>query len=191
MNSLSSVPDNGHRKYPYLLRERKISEADEVWCTDITYIPMPKGHAYLCAVMDWHTRYVLGWAVSNTMDAALTSKALAAAVKKGSRLPEIFNTDQGSQFTAEEFTEASLDRGVKLSMDVRGSWRDNVYVERLWRSVKYERVYLVAYDSVSKARANLVQYFDWYNNERPHSSLDDLTPQRAYLDLLPELGQVA
>ena len=180
----------GRKIYPYLLRDISINRANQVWALDITYIAIAHGFVYLTAVVDVASRRVLAHKVAITLEACHAQEIIERAfVRFG--LPEIVNTDQGSQFTAEEFTEASLDRGVKLSMDVRGSWRDNVYVERLWRSVKYERVYLMAYDSVSKARANLVQYFDWYNNERPHSSLDDLTPQRAYQDLLPELGQVA
>jgi len=178
----TSVPDNGHRKYPYLLRERKISEADEVWCTDITYIPMPKGHAYLCAVMDWHTRYVLGWAVSNTMDAALTSKALAAAVKKGSRLPEIFNTDQGSQFTSPEWTGKLESLGIKVSMDGKGRWMDNVFIERLWRSLKYEDVYLREYSNLWDLERGLGKWFDRYNTWRPHEALGNRTPEKAYCE---------
>ena len=178
----TSVPDNGHRKYPYLLRERKISEADEVWCTDITYIPMPKGHAYLCAVMDWHTRYVLGWAVSNTMDAALTSKALAAAVKKGSRLPEIFNTDQGSQFTSPEWTGKLESLGIKVSMDGKGRWMDNVFIERLWRSLKYEDVYLREYSNLWELECGLGKWFDRYNTWRPHEALGNRTPEKAYCE---------
>ena len=178
----TSVPDNGHRKYPYLLRERKISEADEVWCTDITYIPMPKGHAYLCAVMDWHTRYVLGWAVSNTMDAALTSKALAAAVKKGRRLPEIFNTDQGSQFTSPEWTGKLESLGIKVSMDGKGRWMDNVFIERLWRSLKYEDVYLREYSTLWDLERGLGKWFARYNIWRPHEALGNRTPEKAYLE---------
>ena len=178
----TSVPDNGHRKYPYLLRERKISEADEVWCTDITYIPMPKGHAYLCAVMDWHTRYVLGWAVSNTMDAALTSKALAAAVKKGKRLPEIFNTDQGSQFTSPEWTGKLESLGIKVSMDGKGRWMDNVFIERLWRSLKYEDVYLREYSNLWDLERGLGKWFDRYNTWRSHEALGNRTPEKAYCE---------
>jgi putative transposase len=137
----TSIPDNGHRKYPYLLKGRNISEADEVWCSDITYIRMPQGHAYLCAVMDWHTRYVLGWAVSNTMDAALTSEALDNAIKKCEKRPQIFNTDQGSQFTSPEWVGKLEGLGIKVSMDGKGRWMDNVFIERLWRTLKYEDVY--------------------------------------------------
>ena len=186
----TSKPHPGHKIYPYLLRNLSINRANQVWALDTTYIAMAHGFVYLTAVVDVASRRVLAHKVAITLEACHAREIIEQAFARFG-LPEIVNTDQGSQFTAEEFTEAVLDRGVKLSMDGRGAWRDNVFVERLWRSVKYERVYLMAYDSVSTARANLVQYFDWYNNERPHSSLDDVTPQQAYLDLLPELGQVA
>lgn len=186
----TSEPHPGHKIYPYLLRNLSINRANQVWALDTTYIAIAHGFVYLTAVVDVASRRVLAHKVAITLEACHAQEIIERAFARFG-LPEIVNTDQGSQFTAEEFTEAVLDRGVKLSMDVRGAWRDNVFVEWLWRSVKYERVYLMAYDSVSTARANLVQYFDWYNNERPHSSLDDLTPQQAYLDLLPELGQVA
>mgnify|MGYP000542161867 FL=1 len=176
----TSVPDNGHRKYPYLLRERKISEADEVWCTDITYIPMPKGHAYLCAVMDWHTRYVLGWAVSNTMDGALTSEALENAVKRSQKLPEILNTDQGSQFTSPEWIGKLESLGIKVSMDGKGRWMDNVFIERLWRTLKYEDVYLKEYGTVWELRQGLGDWFKRYNTWRTHQALGNRTPEKAY-----------
>jgi len=136
----TSLPDKEHRKYPYLLREKTVNWADEVWCADITYIPMYQGHAYLCAVMDWRSRKVLGWAVSNTMDARLTGDALARAVANSMKLPEIFNTDQGSQFTSTEWTGKLESLGIAVSMDGKGRWMDNVFIERLWRSVKHEDI---------------------------------------------------
>ena len=138
----TSLPDNGHRKYPYLLRNLAIDRPDQVWCSDITYVPMPKGHAYLCAVMDWHSRKVLGWSISNTMGTDLCLEALENALASTGRVPEIFNTDQGSQFTSAEWNGRLSELGVRISMDGRGRWMDNVFIERLWRSVKYERVYL-------------------------------------------------
>jgi putative transposase len=176
----TSIPDNGHRKYPYLLKGRNISEADEVWCTDITYIPMPQGHAYLCAVMDWHTRYVLGWAVSNTMDAALTREALENAVKNCQKLPEIFNTDQGSQFTSPEWVEKLEGLGIKVSMDGKGRWMDNVFIERLWRTLKYEDVYLKEYGTLCDLRQGLREWFTRYNTWRTHQALGNRTPEKAY-----------
>lgn len=178
----TSIPDNGHRKYPYLLKGRKISEADEVWCTDITYIPMPQGHAYLCAVMDWHTRYVLGWAVSNTMDGALTNEALENAVKNSQKLPEIFNTDQGSQFTSPEWVEKLEGLGIKVSMDGKGRWMDNVFIERLWRTLKYEDVYLKEYRTLCDLRQGLRGWFARYNTWRTHQALGNRTPEKAYLE---------
>ncbi len=135
----TSIPDEGHRKYPYLLRDLAIDRPDQVWCADITYVPMPRGHAFLCAVMDWHSRKVLGWALSNTMGTDLCLEALENALAATGRVPEIFNTDQGCQFTSAEWTGPLSDLGVKISMDGRGRWMDNVFIERLWRSVKYER----------------------------------------------------
>ena len=176
----TSIPDNGHRKYPYLLKGRNISEADEVWCTDITYIPMPQGHAYLCAVMDWHTRYVLGWAVSNTMDGALTNEALENAVKNSQKLPEIFNTDQGSQFTSMDFTGALTKAGVTISMDGRGRCMDNIFIERLWRSLKYEAVYLHELTDGFIAERVIAEWIRFYSSERPHSALDGFSQEQAY-----------
>ena len=138
----TSIPDDGHRKYPYLLRTLVVSRPDQVWCADITYVPMPHGHAYLCAVMDWYSRKVLGWALSNTMDGALCQRALADAVAQSKCLPEMMNTDQGSQFTSEEWTGELNRLGIAISMDGKGRWMDNVFIERLWRSVKYEEIYL-------------------------------------------------
>jgi len=173
----TSIPDSGHRKYPYLLRNLKIDRPNQVWCTDITYVPMPGGHAYLCAVMDWYSRKVLGWAVSNTMGVGLCLEALEMALK-GSRgcIPEIFNTDQGCQFTSEEWTTRLLGLGIKISMDGRGRWMDNVFIERLWRSVKYEEVYLREHATIPALEDGLRTWFDRYNHWRPHEALGNLPP---------------
>ena len=176
----TSTPNETHRKYPYLLRYLKIDAPDQVWCADITYIPMPQGNAYLCAVMDWHSRYVLGWAVSNTMDAALSQKALSQAFKKGKNKASIMNTDQGSQFTAQEWIEKLTENGIKISMDGKGRWMDNVFIERLWRSVKYEEIYLHENSTVNGLEASLEQWFDRYNTWRPHQALDNQTPEHVY-----------
>jgi len=176
----TSIPDNGHRKYPYLLRDRVVEYADEVWCADITYIPMPHGHTYLCAVMDWHSRKVLGWAVSNTMDAALTEKALAAAVVQCLGLPDIFNTDQGSQFTSPEWTGRIEGLGIKVSMDGKGRWMDNVFIERLWRSYKYEDLYLKEYATLAELESGIRQWMERYNTWRPHQNLGNKTPAQVY-----------
>jgi len=176
----TSIPDNGHRKYPYLLRDRIVEYADEVWCADITYIPMPHGHAYLCAVMDWHSRKVLGWAVSNTMDAVLTEKAVAAAVAQCTCLPEIFNTDQGSQFTSPEWTGRLEGLGITVSMDGKGRWMDNVFIERLWRSYKYEDLYLKEYATLAELEVGIRQWMERYNTWRPHQNLGNKTPAQVY-----------
>lgn len=176
----TSLPDRGHRKYPYLLRDRVVKWADEVWCADITYIPMPHGHAYLCAVMDWHSRKVLGWAVSNTMDSALTEDALAAALEQGRGLPEIFNTDQGSQFTSPEWTGRLEALGIAVSMDGKGRWMDNLFIERLWRSLKYEDIYLKGYTTIGELEAGVREWIERYNTWRPHQSLNNQTPVRVY-----------
>jgi len=176
----TSVPDNGHRKYRYLLRERQVENADEVWCADITYVPMSQGHAYLCAVMDWHSRKVLGWAVSNTMDARLTQKAVAAALAQSPCLPEIFNTDQGSQFTSPEWTGRLESLGIAVSMDGKGRWMDNVFIERLWRSLKYEDIYLKGYATVGDLETGVGQWIERYNTWRPHQALGNETPAHIY-----------
>jgi len=175
----TSKPAPGHRIYPYLLRGVKIERPDQVWAMDITYIPMARGFVYLAAVVDVFSRRVLAHRVSITMEAAFCVEALEEALARHAR-PEIFNTDQGSQFTSAEFTGVLLDAKVAISMDGKGAWRDNVFVERLWRSVKYEEVYLHAYDSVSEARASISRYLAFYNERRPHSSLDARTPDEAY-----------
>ena len=176
----TSIPDNGHRKYPYLLGDRIVERADEAWCADITYVPMPHGHAYLCAVMDWYSRKVLGWAVSNTMDSALIEKALAAAVAQCRSLPEIFNTDQGSQFTSPEWTGRLEGLGIRVSMDGKGRWMDNVLVERLWRSVKYEDIYLRGYTTIGELEMGLMRWFERYNTWRPHQAMGNQTPAQVY-----------
>jgi putative transposase len=176
----TSIPDRGHRKYPYLLRDRVVEYADEVWCADITYVPMPRGHAYLCAVMDWHSRKVLGWAVSNTMDSALTEKAVRAALAQSRGLPEIFNTDQGSQFTSPEWTGRLEALGIAVSMDGKGRWMDNVFIERLWRSLKYEDIYLKGYATVGELETGVAQWIERYNTWRPHQALENQTPASIY-----------
>ena len=176
--------------YPYLLRELKIDRANQVWATDITYIPMACGWVYLCAIVDWASRRVLSHRVSISMDASFFVEALDEAFSKYGK-PEISNTDQGSQFTSEAFTEALKARGVAISMDGKGAWRDNIFVERLWRSIKYEEVYLHAYDSVGQAKAGLARYINFYNTARPHSSLDKKTPDEFYFATLPAIEQAA
>ena len=171
----TSIPDNGHRKYPYLLRDLKVTRPDQVWCTDITYVPMPGGHAYLCAVMDWYSRKVLGWAISNTMETGLCLEALENALTATGRIPEIFNTDQGCQFTSVEWTERLLDLGIKISMDGRGRWMDNVFIERLWRTIKYEEIYLFEHSTVTAFRAGVGKWFVRDNDWRPHAPLGSLT----------------
>ena len=176
----TSIPDDGHRKYPYLLRKLAIERPDQVWCADITYVPMPRGHAYLCAVMDWHSRHVLGWAVSNTMGTDLCLEALEMALGSTGRFPEIFNTDQGCQFTSAEWTGRLTELGVKISMDGRGRWMDNVFIERLWRSVKYEEIYLKEYATIPELQQGLGTWFNRYNHWRPHQNLGNLTPAHVY-----------
>jgi putative transposase len=180
----------GHKVYPYLLRGLKIERANHVWATDITYIPMACGWVYLCAIVDWASRRVLAHRVSISMDSAFCVEALQEALAKHGQ-PEIFNTDQGSQFTSEGFTTPLKALGVQISMDGKGAWRDNVFVERLWRSVKYEEVYLHAYDSVGQAKAAIARYFAFYNAVRPHSSLDTQTPDEYYFATLPAMKQAA
>ena len=175
----TSKPAPGHKVHPYLLRGMKIERANHVWAMDITYIPMRRGFVYLAAVVDVASRRVLAHRVSITMEAAFCVEALEEALARHGR-PDIFNTDQGSQFTSLDFTGVLTAAGVAISMDGKGAWRDNVFVERLWRTVKYEEVYLRAYDSVSEARASISRYLAFYNQGRPHSSLDARTPDEAY-----------
>ena len=180
----------GHKIYPYLLRKLSIVRANQVWALDTTYIAMARGFVYLTAVVDVASRRVLAHKVAITLEACHAKEIIEQAFARFGA-PEIVNTDQGSQFTATQFTDVVLARGCKLSMDGRGAWRDNVFVERLWRSVKYERVYLKAYDSVSAARADIADYLQWYNTDRAHSSLDDVTPEQAYFNLFPQLAKAA
>ena len=180
----TSKPAPGHKIYPYLLRGVKIERADQVWAMDITYIPMARGFVYLAAVVDVFSRRVLAHRVSITMEADFCIEALEEALARHGK-PDIFNSDQGSQFTSVDFTGVLLQHGVAISMDGRGAWRDNVFVERLWRSVKYEEVYLRAYDSVSEARNLIGRYLAFYNHRRPHSSLDRRTPDEAYFTPSP------
>ena len=186
----TSQAQPGHKIYPYLLRKLAIVRANQVWALDTTYVPMARGFVYLTAVVDVASRRVLSHKVAITLEACHAKEIIERAFARYGA-PEIVNTDQGSQFTATEFTDVVLTTGCKLSMDGRGAWRDNVFVERLWRSVKYERVYLKAYDSVSAARADIADYLQWYNTGRAHSSLNDVTPEQAYLNLLPQLAKAA
>ena len=179
----TTKPEPGHKIYPYLLRGKEIKRPNQVWAMDITYIPMARGSVYLAVVLDWASRRVLSWRVSITMEAAFCVETLQDALVEHGK-PEIFNTDQGSQFTGAAFTGVLADNGIAISMDGKGAWRDNVFVERLWRSVKYEEVYLRAYQSVGEARTSIGRYLDFYNQRRPHSSLDGTTPDRAYFEPL-------
>ncbi len=184
----TSQPGKGHKIYPYLLRDVSVERANQVWASDICYIPMAKGFMYLVAIMDWHSRRVLSWRVSNTLDTDFCIEALEEALRRFGA-PEIFNTDQGAQFTSEAFTGVLKDNGVDISMDGKGRWVDNVFVERLWRSVKYEDVYLRAYETPTELRAGLGRYFEFYNTRRRHSALDRRTPDAVYFDpAAPELA---
>ena len=180
----------GHKVHPYLLRGLTIERANHVWATDITYLPMAHGWVYLVAVVDWASRRVLAHRVSISMDVAFCIEALEEAFARYGQ-PDIFNSDQGSQFTSTDFTDKLKERGIAISMDGRGSWRDNIFVERLWRSIKYEEVYLHAYETVSQARASIARYIDFYNSTRPHSSLDKKTPDEFYFATLPAIKQAA
>jgi putative transposase len=176
----TSVPAPGHKVYPYLLRDREVNRPDEVWCADITFIAMPRGYAYLVAIMDWQSRAVLGWQLSNTLETGFCVEALQQACQKTGRTPEIFNTDQGCQFTSREWIGALEQAGVRVSMDGRGRWMDNVFIERLWRSVKHEGVYLWAYDDLHELEKALERWFADYNHFKPHQTLDGKTPWEAY-----------
>lgn len=178
----TSTPHPEHRVYPYLLKGMDITRSNDVWCADVTYIPMRKGFLYLIAVMDWYSRKVLSWRLSNTLDADFCCEALKEALATHGT-PVIFNTDQGSQFTSFEFTQVLKDANVRISMDSKGRWMDNVMIERLWRSLKYECVYLHAFETGSEARQGIERWIRRYNEERPHSSLDDRTPHEAYWNL--------
>ena len=174
----TSQPAPGHRVYPYLLKGVEVNRVNQVWATDITYIPMARGFLYLVAIMDWHSRYVLAWKLSNTLENDFCVAALEEALSKGR--PEIFNTDQGSQFTSEAFTDLLLKQGIQVSMDGKGRYQDNIVVERLWRSIKYEEVYLKAYQTVAEARVGINAYLEFYNQQRPHQALGYRTPAEVY-----------
>jgi putative transposase len=180
----TTKPEPGHKIYPYLLRGLEVARPNQVWAMDITYIPMARGFVYLAIVLDWFSRCVLSWRLSITMEAAFCVEALEEALARHGK-PEIVNTDQGSQFTGAAFTGVLTSHGIAISMDGKGAWRDNVFAERLWRSIKYEEVYLRAYESVAEARASIGRYLSFYNRRRPHSSLDGMTPDRAYFSPLP------
>lgn len=175
----TSKPEPGHKIFPYLLRNVAVTKPNQVWAMDISYVPMAKGFVYLAAVVDWFTRRVLSWRLSISMDTSFCIEAVEEALAKFGK-PQIFNTDQGSQFTSTAFTDVLKQADIQISMDGKGAWRDNVFVERLWRTIKYEEVYLKAYDSVSTARKSLGRYLTFYNSIRPHSSLDGKTPDEAY-----------
>ena len=192
----TSQPHPGHRIYPYLLRDLPITRPNHVWCTDVTYIPLQRGFLYLVAVMDWASRKVLAWRLSNTLEVSFCVAALREALE-GSGPPEIFNSDQGSQFTSGDFTDVLKEAGIRISMDGKGRWMDNVFIERLWRSLKYECVYLSEFTTGSEARTGIGGWMDFYNRCRPHSSLNGRTPEEAYtraeadrsLGLRPTSGQ--
>jgi len=183
----TSLPEKGHKIYPYLLRDLPVVRPNQVWAADICYVPMARGFLYLVAIMDWYSRKVLSWRLSNTLDTTFCVEALEEALHRYGT-PEIFNTDQGAQFTSEAFTSKLKEANVRISMDGKGRWVDNVFVERLWRSLKYEEVYLKAYDTVPQAYRAIGDYMDFYNRERPHQSLDRLTPDEVYtgLRIVPE-----
>jgi len=178
----TTVAHPEHKIYPYLLRDREVVRANEVWCSDITYIPLRRGFLYLVAIMDWASRKVLAWRLSNTMDTSFCVEALREALDRYGA-PEIFNTDQGSQFTGLDFTQTLKDAGVKISMDGKGCWMDNVFIERLWRSLKYECIYLHDFETGSETWAGTRWWMSFYNTKRTHSSLGDRTPDEAYEDL--------
>ena len=180
----TSKPAPGHKIFPYLLRGLTIGCPNQVWATDITYIPMARGFVYLCAVMDWFARRILAWRLSNTMEAEFCVEVLEDALAQHGR-PEIFNSDQGSQFSGTAFTGVLIKNEIAISMDGKGAWRDNVFVERFWRSLKYEEVYLRAYEDVPEARQSIGRYLDFYNGRRPHTALDRRTPDQAYFNPLP------
>ncbi len=183
----TSQPVPGHRVYPYLLGDMDISKPNMVWAADITYLPMEKGFLYLVVILDWFSRYVLAWKLSNTLDAEFCVEALEAALREGR--PDVFNTDQGSQFTSEGFTGILEELGIRISMDGKGRYSDNIFVERLWRTVKYEEVYLKAYENGGDARAGLGAYFSFYNNQRPHQALGYRTPAEVFFGKEADPGQ--
>ena len=184
----TSAPGKGHRLYPYLLRHLKVCRPNQVWCADITYIPMPKGHCYLVAIMDWYSRKVLGWAVSTTLDTDFCLRALKQALETAGTAPEIMNTDQGCQFTSDGWIEALKEHGIRISMDGKGRWLDNVFIERLWWSLKYEDVYLRSYATPRAVAHGASAWFNRYNQGRPHSALGGATPDEVYRG---QAGEVA
>ena len=186
---MASKPAAGHKIYPYLLRGLKITRRNQVWAADITYIPMARGFLYLVAIIDWYSRYVLSWRLSNTLDSGFCVEALEEALRKGK--PDIFNTDQGAQFTSEAFTGMLEQHGVRISMDGKGSYNDNLFIERLWRTVKYEEVYLKAYQDGRDARISLGNYFRFYNTERPHQALGYQTPAEVFAHIAVEVANAA
>lgn len=187
----TSKPSPENKIYPYLLRDLDITQADEVWCADITYIPMAKGHAYLVAIMDWHTRAVLSWELSNTMDTGFCMRALRRAIASTGRAPGIFNTDQGSQFTSNEWVSELEAAGVRVSMDGRGRWMDNVFIERLWRSLKYEKLRLWSYRDIPELERHIDDWMDYYNHRRKHQHHDYATPWSLYETMTEETQAAA
>ena len=186
----TSPPAPGHRIYPYLLRDLSINRPNQVWATDITYIPMAQGFMYLVAILDWHSRRVLSWRLSNTLDTDFCIEALEEALSRNGP-PDIFNTDQGAQFTSAAFTDVLKAHQVQISMDGKGRWMDNVFVERLWRTVKYEDIYLRAYENPAQLRAGLERYFRFYNTQRGHTALDKQTPDEVYFGKISSLPMAA
>jgi len=186
----TSKPAPGHKIYPYLLRDMAVTRPNQIWAADITYIPMARGFVYLVVVLDWFSRRALSWRVSITLEADFCVEAVEEALARYGK-PDIFNIDQGSQFTGEAFTSLLLRNGIAISMDGKGAWRDNVFVERLWRSVKHEEVYLRAYDSVPEARASIGRYLDFYNTRRPHSQHGGQTPDQAWIAALSPVERAA
>lgn len=176
----TSQPNKEHKIYPYLLKKFPIVEANQVWCADITYLPLSKGHMYLVAIMDWHSKAVLSWELSNTMDAGFCVRALERAMELTGAKPKIFNTDQGSQFTGKEWIDCLEKNEITISMDGKGRWVDNVFIERLWRSLKYERIRLYSYETARELRAHVEQWMEFYNHERPHQALNMSSPWQVY-----------
>lgn len=176
----TSVPAKGHQIFPYLLRKKDISTVDAVWCADITYLPMEKGHAYLVAIMDWHSRAVLAWEISNTMDSSFCVRTLRAALRTTGRKPKIFNTDQGSQFTGTDWISELQSHDIQISMDGRGRWMDNVFIERLWRSLKYEKLRLWSYQTIPELRSLTASWMEFYNHRRKHQTHGYRTPWSLY-----------